>query len=256
MKGASRAFFVAVLASSASVTFPGMTEGGVELIVNGNFETGTFAGWTTLDQPGGLGSWFVDSVGTSTPFSGMLTLGNPNGGAFYAVTDQSGPGAHVLIQSFAVPVGATSLTLSFEMFVNDWDAGPIVNPAGLTFTAGPNQHARVDILTAGATPFSTAPADIVGNFYLGVDPGVDPHPFTPYSFNVTGMLAPGTSYQLRFGEVDNQFFLNHGVDNVSIDAELSVAPTGVPEVSSFAAWTLCLGAILCGRSVKRRRRIE
>lgn len=213
-------------------------EAAIELITNGNFETGTFAPWTTADAAGGSGAWFIDVPGTTTPFSGQTTIGSAANGSFYAVTDQGGPGTHVLLQTFVVPVGVTSLTLSFDMFVNDYDAGPIINPAGLTHTAGPNQHGRVDILTAGAGAFSTAVADVVSNHYLGVDPGVDPHAFTSYTINLTG-LAAGT-YQLRFGEVDNQLFLNMGVDNVSIQAE------SVPEPGSLAIVTfgvMGLGAI-------------
>lgn len=204
----------------------------VQLITNGNFETGTFAGWTVADQTGGSGSWLIDNPGTTTPISGQSTVGNPGGGTFYAVTDQGGPGAHVLLQSFVVPLAATSVTLTFEMFANDLDSGPIVNPAGLDFTAGANQHARVDILTASAGSFSTAPADVVLNAYLGVDGGPDPHAFTSYTVNLSS-LTPGTAYQLRFGEVDNQFFFNVGVDNVSILAETA----SVPEPVSLASWS-------------------
>ena len=222
-------------------------EAAIELITNGNFETGTFAGWTHLNLAGGTGDWFIDAPGSTTPISGIATIGSAANGSFYAVTDQSGPGTHVLLQTFIVPVGVTSLTLSFDMFVNDSDGGPIVNPAGLDHTAIPNQHGRVDILTAGAGAFSTAVADVVSNHYLSVDAGADPHAFTSYSFNITG-LAAGT-YQLRFGEVDNQLFLNMGVDNVSILAE------SVPEPGSLAIVTfgvMGLGAI----GYRRHKRVR
>ncbi|MGI8957394.1 MAG: VPDSG-CTERM sorting domain-containing protein [Chthoniobacterales bacterium] len=214
-----------------------------ELITNGGFETGDFTGWSLFDQAGGDGSFFVDNT-TSTPISGSPTVG-PAGGSFYAVSDQGGPGAHVLLQSFTINPGSTAI-LSFSMFVNDQSGvGPIVNPAGLDYTADPNQHARVDILAAGADPFSTNPADVLANFYLNVDPFNNPNPYTDYSFDLTGLVGAGGTFLLRFAEVDNQFFLNQGVDNVSINA----SPAGVPESGSTV---LLLGAGLLGMAGIRR----
>jgi hypothetical protein len=116
-----------------------------------------------------------------------------------------------------------------------------VNPAGLTHLAGPNQHGRVDILSAGAGAFDTG-GTVLGNFYIGVDPGVDPHAFTSYSFDVTSIVGGGGSYILRFAEVDNQLFLNMGVDNVSIEA--------VPEPASL----LLLGMAAAGAVARARRK--
>ena len=78
-----------------------------ELLVNGDFETGTFAGWTVTDLAGGTGTWFIDTPGTTTPSSGIATsaAGGAPHGSFYAVTDQTGPGTHVLTQSFTVSAG-------------------------------------------------------------------------------------------------------------------------------------------------------
>ena len=202
---------------------------------------GPFAGWSVADQAGGSGSWFIDTDGTA-PISGLATAG-PASGTFYALTDQTGPGAHVLEQSFFVPLGATSVIVSFDMFRNDWDSGPIVNAAGLDYTAVPNQHARVDIMTAIAGAFSTAGVDIVANIVAaGVDVGADPHAYTPYLIDITSFVTPGTTYKVRFGEVDNQSFFNQGVDNVSIQAQ-------VPEPGSLAL----LGLGLAGLAAARRR---
>ena len=197
------------------------------LITNGGFETGDFAGWTVVDQAGGSGSFFISNPGTATPLSGFSTAANPSGGRFYAVSDQFGPGCHVLLQSFTIPVGASNFQLTFQMFVNNQFGETIVNPAGLDYTAFPNEHARVDILSSSATPFDTG-AGVVENLYLGSDPGSNPNPYTSYSFDLSD-LAAGT-YQLRFAEVDNQFYFNQGVDNVSIstpDSGSTVVPLGV-----------------------------
>ena len=197
-----------------------------ELITNGGFETGAFTGWTVTDLAGGSGSWFVDTLGTTTPLSGLATLAGGGAGTFYAVSDQTGPGTHALTQAFTVPWPALSATLSFDMFVNDWDLGPIINPAGLNHTAIPNQHARVDILSTAAGAFDTG-AGVLANYYLGVDGGPDPHSFTHYSFDITGIVGAGGTFQLRFAEVDNQLFFNQGVDGVSILAEPVPAPGAI-----------------------------
>jgi len=198
--------------------------GPTELITNGGFETG-FTGWTVTDLAGGAGTWSVDTLGTTTPISGLATVGG-GAGTFYAVSDQPGPGTHALTQPFTVPWPALSATLSFDMFVNDWDAGPFINPAGLNHTVSPNQHARVDILTTAAGAFDTG-AGVLANYYLGVDGGADPHAFTHYSFDITGIVGAGGTFQIRFAEVDNQLFFNQGVDNVSILAQPIPAPGAI-----------------------------
>lgn len=222
-----------------------------QLIQNGDFETGALGPWSVFDlnATGNTGSFYLDAPGTTTPVSSQSTLGSPANGQFYAVSDQNGWGTHALIQSFTVPSDASTVLLQFDMFVNDYDSGPIVNPAGLDFTAGPNQHARVDILTAGAGAFDTTPAGVVQNLYTGVDPGSDPNAFKTYVFNLTGVVTPGETYQLRFAEVDNQLYLNQGVDNVSIYARTSgTVPDGG---STLMLLSGCMGLVAMFRARKQ-----
>lgn len=213
-----------------------------ELLTNGDFETGTFAGWTVTTLPNSGGTWLIGTPGAPTPTSGAPTsaAGGAPHGTSYAVTDQVSPGTYVLSQSFAW-AGGSSLTLMFDMFANDWDGGPIVDPAGLTHFAGPNQHVRVDILSAAASVFDTGAGVVTSLIAPTVDPQAsNPNPFTPYVFDLSG-LAAGT-YQLRFGAVDTEFFLHMGVDNVSLQA--------VPEPASLAL----LGLGLAGLAATRKRR--
>jgi hypothetical protein len=194
--------------------------GTTQLITNGGFETGDFTGWSTFDQAGGSGSFFVLS-GTTEPLSGMPTVG-PASGTFYASSDQTGPGAHALIQSFTVPTLATSVILSFDMFANNW-AGVTACPGPLDYTIVPNECGRVDLLTGSAGAFDTG-ADDLKNFYMGSDTGTNPNPYTHYSFDITSLVSGGGTFQIRFAEADNQLFYNLGVDDVSIVATMASTP--------------------------------
>lgn len=210
-----------------------------ELITNGDFETGTFAGWTVANVAGGSGNWFIDAPGSTTPASGQTTLAAGGGahGSFYAVSDQNGPGTHVLLQSFLVAPGER-VVLSFDMFNNNYDAGPFFN--GLDHNVTPNQHSRVDILSSSAGAFDTG-AGVLMNVFLGGAPDGNPHPFTHFEFDISAAVAAGGTFQLRFGEVDNQLFFNMGVDNVSIQ---------VPEPAPL----MLLGASLSALLLWRRKR--
>src|SRR6266852_631235 len=67
-----------------------------DLVINGDFEAGSLTGWTVRDQAGGDGSWFIQR-GTMSPESGFLVPAPPQG-SFAAMTDQFGPGSHILYQ--------------------------------------------------------------------------------------------------------------------------------------------------------------
>jgi hypothetical protein len=206
--------------SSACLTY------GSQLVTNGGFETGSLAGWTATLQAGSAGNLFALG-GSMMPLSGMSTVG-PASGSFYAVSDQSAPGTFALIQPFTVSGPVSDVVLSFSLFANSY-GGVFVNPAGLDWTVpAANQFARVDILSAGASPFDTG-SGVLMNFYLGADSGPNPHPYTNYSFDITSLVGAGGTFQLRFAEVNNIDVFNLGVDNVSIVTTVG----GVPEPSSI-----------------------
>jgi len=215
----------------------------VQLITNGNFEAGSLVGWTVSDLAGGSGTFSFDTPGTTTPISAHTTQSTAANGTGYAVSDQTGPGTHALRQAFTL-ASSSSVILSFDMFANDYDGGPTFGGQGLNHVGAANQFARVDILSSGATAFDTG-AGVLGNFFLGVDAGADPHAFTHYSFDITALVGSGGSFQLRFAESDNQSFFNLGVDNVSIAAD------PVPEPMSLVLLgTGLLG--VAGRSMRRK----
>jgi len=214
------------------------TQASAGLITNGDFEAG-LTGWTVTNEAGGSGNWF-SQTGTTSPTSGFAVPAPPEL-THAAMTDQGGPGSHVLIQSFVVPAGITSVDIGFLLFIGN-RAGAFSTPSSLDYAVNPNQQARVDLLTATATPFDLAPADIVANLYqthVG-DPLVSG--YNPFSFTISG-LTPGNTYQLRFAEADNQTFFQMGVDSVGVNAS-------VPEPATFGL----AGAVGLGLALLRLRR--
>jgi hypothetical protein len=216
------------------------TADAASLLVNGGFETGDLSGWTAASQAGGnFGGFFIDGAAGYTPLTYQPSAG-PAGGSFHAVSDRIGESSAVLYQPFTLGT-ASRLQLSFRLFVNNQAGAAVGHPAGLDFSAGPNQHARVDILAGDADPFDTG-AGVLANLYLGSDAG------TGLCVEHHVVLAPvfaAGSYLLRFGDVANLAFLNTGVDDVALVA------LPVPEPHGFALAGLGLGAVAW--AVRRRR---
>lgn len=209
-------------------------------VVNGSFENG-LNGWTVVDEANGSGSWF-STLGGVSPLSGF-SIPLPSQGNAFAVTDQNGPGSHVLFQDITLhPTGKQ--ILSFDWFAQDQSfVGPLSNGTE-SFTGGPNQHFRVDILQAGFNNFfGPTGAGVLANI-IGDTASVPP----VVGFNTTTFdLTPwaGQTVRLAFREVDNQFFFQAGVDNIIITKE------AVPEPNTVLAILGVLGG--SGLVFKRKR---
>jgi hypothetical protein len=185
-------------------------------VTNGGFETGSFLGWSTANQPGGSGAWYIQS-GTASPVNGFPVSAPPQG-SYQAMTDQGGPGSHVLYQDVAVIPG-DSLTFWVD-YVNQ--AGLFCTPASLDFTAGCNQQFRVDIMTPYSNPFSVAPGDVITNaFQTQVG---DPTSLAPTQYTV--LFWQCSVVRIRVAEADNQFYFNAGVDDFVLHHPLH--PSGIP----------------------------
>jgi hypothetical protein len=227
----------AVLAAALSMAAATGVQAG-ERLANGGFETGDFSGWAANVQAGSSGDLsVVANVNGNAPFSGIGYLANPGGGNFIALSDQTGPGSYSLVQAFTTTGGLTKI--SFDLFANNYDGAPI---DGRDYTGDPVQNVLVDILKAGADPFTTNAADVIATLY---GPGADDPATNPNAFNhyLTSLSLASGTYQIRFAETDNQSFFNMGVDNVSVLA-------GVPEPTAWAM--MIVGLFGCGAMLRRR----
>jgi len=215
-----------------------------ELITNGGFEAG-FGGWTTLNQVGSDGAWFLQS-GTNSPVN-SFAVPAPPGPTNAAMTDSQAGGSRLLYQDFTVPFTLSVATLQFDLYINN-HANAFFSPASLDFSLPAlNQQMRVDILTTSANPFSVAPGDVLLNIFQ-TQPG---NPLVSGYTTITTDLAaflsahPGETLRLRIAAVDNVNFLNVGVDRVSL---------AVPEPSTLAAVLTGFGFLGAVFARRRRRR--
>ncbi len=135
------------------------------IFANGDFETNSFAGWTVFNQAGGSGSWFT-YTGNTSPLSN-LTISSPPEGRFAAVTDQTGPGTHILYRDVTVPAGTSSLSF-FLYYINR--SSSFVAPPTLDYTVNPNQQYRVDVMRTSAPIMSVASGDVLANLFI-TNPG-------------------------------------------------------------------------------------
>ena len=204
----------------------------LQLLTNGGFETGSLAGWAVTPPGVFEGTWFADNT-ILTPKSFNPTVG-PASGNWYAVTDQYGPGVNALSQAFTVPLGTVHVQWSFKMFVNDW--GPDFGPG--------TQYVQALLLGDGADPVTGLPIfSQVPDPPVLVTAGV-PNPYLAYSFDITGLVTAGQTYQIDFLERDADAPMNVGVDDVSVLAT-------VPEPGSVAL----LLSVLAAAGIVRRRRL-
>ena len=202
------------------------------IITNGDFETGTLAGWTNAGDGYGYNAFYeVVNNGGATPISGHTKPVNANGGGYFAISDQNSAGNEILIQSFTI--AGASQTLSFDWYDNNTTS--FTNDGALNYNT--SQTMRVDILGSGAGATDTG-TGVVQNLLLNQTSSG----WTTSLFNLN--LAAGT-YQLRFASNECCSFQEFGIDNVVLNDA-----TAVPEPAMLGLFGL--GAIGLGLSRRRK----
>lgn len=126
-------FFFNFGVDDCSLVVPGTGD----VLLNGSFETNggagtnSFANWTVYNEPGFDGDFYVQT-GTGSPENGF-PVPPPTAGSFAAMSDQQGPGLHILYQDVFIPAAGAQLTC--DVFVGS--QSPFVVPEATAPTGVP-----------------------------------------------------------------------------------------------------------------------
>ncbi len=194
-------------------------------VVNGDFETADFSGWTVdSTSSSSTGSWF-NYTGTTAQLTGAAlssTIPAPPQGTRAAIADQVSPGRRILYQDVALaPDQEHTLTASVYYVAQQ---GALTGSGTLDYTGPGVETYRVDVMKPAAALDSVAAADVLVSIFA--THAGDPQRREPAS--VTADLTPfaGQTVRLRFAEADNAGVLNAGVDDVKIsDDKAAPVPT-------------------------------
>lgn len=196
-KRVSPSFVLAATFGMGVATFSAQAAPPVDLISNGNFETGTFSGWTVLNS--GSGNWAINNGTFDPPGPGGALPAIS--GVYDAVSFQGGPGFHALRQTINVPNNVFAASLTWNDRVR--------NHAGIF--SDPNQEWRVVIRDSAGTTlqevFSTNPGDLA----IQIGPN-------SRTGNLTGLFQAyaGQTITVSFEEQDNLSFFNATLDDVKL----------------------------------------
>jgi hypothetical protein len=204
----------APLATGMSAAATANPRGKPSPLANGSFElnggpgTNQLTEWTVVDN-GFTGSWWVQHS-TGSPFNSFM-VEQPTDGGFAAMTDQTGPGLHILYQDIQVPHGPA--ILSFDLYINNL-AGEFYTPTTLSPDIGvSNQQFRVDVMDPSA-PLEDLGGGVLLPVYRTREGDQVSQGYQTISVSLKQFV--GRSVRLRFAEVDNQYYFLVGIDRVQL----------------------------------------
>lgn len=201
-----RGFVAVAVVFAIGLLTVGAAGAAANTVVNGDFETGDFTGWSLVDEPQPpSGSWLVYNA--EGPFQ------PPPQGEFAAITDQGGPGTHILYQD--VPIEAGQPYLSMTVYYDS--SGPITVPTPDTLEAteggDENQQYRIDVMDPAAPIESIDPSDIFARMFRTLE-GASTS-IAPRRVGVDLSSFVGQTVRLRLAEADTLGPFNAGVDLVT-----------------------------------------
>jgi hypothetical protein len=187
---------VALLSSSFAVAAP--------IVTNGSFETGNRSGWGVNNR--GNGNWVV--YRNPNNVDGGI---NPPHGHYAIITQQNGPGSHVLHQGVRLPQHGT---LRLRFILQYESSAPIITDDSLRHNGDENQQFRMDILKRGAELRTLNPSDILATAFRTMEG--DPQQLSKRTVTKNISHLRGRRVRLRFVEVDNQGNFYVVIDHVRI----------------------------------------
>lgn len=188
-----------------------------ELLINGDFATGDFTGWQ-VEQQNEDGTWYIYQ-GSTTPSSDYTFYSPPT--PYAATADEENPSSMVLYQDIVLPSHSKNI-LSYQ-FAYKYPLTPsgireFVQASSLNSDFPPkNQQLRIDLMKVNSDPFSVDPQDILQTFFTtptGFEPFEQGYVFVEFDIS----QFAGQHVRIRFACADNQFILNLGIANVSIQS--------------------------------------
>lgn len=210
----------------------------VELLSNGNFETGDFTGWTTTGFgttgtcPNDNRDWNVASVEST----GCSTVGLPIEGTFAAYNmfdagDPSTPITYELWQSVVLPANITQANISWAESINT-SIGP-----------GVTRVFSVDILDSTKTNIL---GTVLSTNYDSTNNGATG--WANIAQDISSIITPlsGQTINLQFSVLISDDWTGPAglaLDDVSLDVTAVAVPTAVPSLSQFGLLLLILSLL-------------
>jgi len=207
----SRPLHVFVLGILFGVGFFFAPAHAVELVTNGNFESGD-TGWARFNDATDLtGKWIISGALVG-PFSGLPQLAPPQG-ANQAISDQNFVGTRILYQDVSIPTGMNatlSLTLWYHNYATYW-----IPTTFTSYNEFPVHMIRIDVMNPALVPNASAIGILKTVFVTQTGTPLD----QPYK-TVTADLSQfaGQSIRLRFLCIAREA-LTVGIDQVSLQAD-------------------------------------
>ncbi|MEX1660206.1 PEP-CTERM sorting domain-containing protein [Thioclava sp. 15-R06ZXC-3] len=203
----------------------------VDLITNGDFETGNLSGWNTTTT--GYSNGFLINNGNVNP-AGPQGRTAPISGNYDVLSSQTGYGIGTLTQFFTVPDQIISATFSFtEKVMNYYVLG----------YSDPNQEFRVNLINQAGT--------VISNIF-STDAGDNTRPNSPttLSYDLTSLLQAnlGNTLGVQFQQQDSYYYMNTSLDDIKMMVETPAAVSLPPTI-----WMMLAALGLFGFLAWKRR---